>query len=91
MGTAQTLPRGVVAPAIWLGVMTVGGLLVHEAHGLEILPISLGLGKHAFYLGWILFWISPVCAFLTFLGGQFGRAEVTSLIVGSGWLWMVDT
>lgn len=65
--------------------------MVHEAHALEILPIRLGLGMHAFYMGWILFWISPVCAFLTYLGAQFGRSEVVALSLGTGWLWLVDT
>lgn len=78
-------------PAFWMGVTALGGVLVHESHGLEVLPIHLGLGKHAFYLGWILIWISPVCAFLTYLGAQFGRAEVISLAAGTAWLWLVDT
>jgi 15-cis-phytoene synthase/lycopene beta-cyclase len=76
---------------IWLGVMAIGALLVHEAHGLGILPISLGLGKHAFYLGWILIWISPVCAFLAYLGARHKRAEWVALSIGTGWLWLVDT
>jgi 15-cis-phytoene synthase/lycopene beta-cyclase len=87
----QTLPRGTVVPAFWAGVMALGGVLVHEAHGLELLPIKLGLGRHAFYMGWILFWISPVCAFLAWLGAHFGRAEVIALAAGTGWLWIVDT
>jgi 15-cis-phytoene synthase/lycopene beta-cyclase len=89
--TVQTLPRGTVVPAVWVGVMMLGALLVHEAHGLSVLPIHLGLGKHAFYMGWILIWISPVCAFLAWLGAQFGRAEVVALSIGTAWLWIVDT
>jgi 15-cis-phytoene synthase/lycopene beta-cyclase len=53
--------------------------------------VSLGLGKRAFYLGWILLWISPVLAFLTYLGARMGRGEVLALTVGTVWLWGVDT
>lgn len=87
----QTLARRPVAATIWLLSTLVGASLVHEAHDLQIVPVSLGLGKRAFYLGWILLWISPVLAFLTYLGARMGRGEVLALTVGTVWLWGVDT
>lgn len=69
-----------------------GAWLVHEAHGLGWLPeaLDLGLGMRAFYLGWILVWVSPVIAWLTYLGGRMGGAEYGALGVGTAWLWWVD-
>ena len=64
---------------------------MHEAHDLGLADISLGLGKRAFYLGWILIWVSPVLGFLTWLGGRMGRAEMITVAIGTAWLWGVDT
>lgn len=87
----QTLERRPLAASFWLASTLLGALLVHEAHDLRIVPVSLGLGKAVFYLGWILIWISPVLAFLTYLGGWMGREEKLALAVGTAWLWGVDT
>lgn len=89
--TVQTMARRPVLASMWVALTLVGALLVHEAHGLQILPLSLGLDMRAFYLGWILIWVSPVIAFLTYLGGRMGRAEWVSLGAATAFLWCVDT
>ncbi|KAK8869624.1 hypothetical protein IAR55_000191 [Kwoniella newhampshirensis] len=101
----QTLPRRPVAAALW-GLVTLVGLgLVFEAHGITShdlglstssiarfeLGLQTGLGQKAFYLGWILVWISPVIGWLTYLGARLTKADMTALWVGTIWLWMVDT
>jgi hypothetical protein len=70
-----------------------GLYLVNDAH--EILPEwtiqEHALGMRAFYLGWIMLWISPVLGWLTYLGSDMGRGEWKTMVVGSGWLCIVDT
>ncbi len=95
----QTLPRGPMAALFWALVFCLGFLLVSEAHDLSIglryreMFGILGLGKHAFYLGWILVWISPVLLGLTWLGGSgFGtKGDRLTWTLGSAWLCFVDT
>jgi len=90
--TIQTLPRRPLALSFWAGVFLLGAILVVEAHG--VVPGSVprsGLGEKAFYLGWILVWISPVIGFLTWLGSMMGRDGWKAWALGSAWLCVVDT
>ena len=91
----NTLCRRPIAAAFWLALTMVGSLLVNEAHQIvpDLTPADLRVGMRAFYLGWILVWISPVIAWLTWLGAQgFGsKAERWTFLLGGGYLCMVDT
>ncbi|WVQ98941.1 hypothetical protein IAU59_006073 [Kwoniella sp. CBS 9459] len=93
--TVQTLPRRPLAASIWLLFTLIGLTLVLEAHDvIDISSISRAkwlLGRHAFYQGWILVWISPVIGFLTYLGARLTRPDKVALAVGTGYLWIVDT
>ena len=89
----KTLRRRPLAASFWLSQFIVGLYLVNDAH--NILPDwtvqEYALGMRAFYLGWIMLWISPVLAWLTYLGADMGRGEWKTMVVGSGWLCIVDT
>ena len=89
----KTLRRRPLAASFWLSQFVVGLYLVNDAH--NILPDwtvqEYALGMRAFYLGWIMLWISPVLAWLTYLGADMGRGEWKTMVVGSGWLCIVDT
>ena len=89
----QTLPRRPYAAAFWLLVMGLGGLMVNEAHSFypDFAPSSLRYGQGWFYMGWILVWVSPVIAWLTYLGGKLRKNEWKAWAVGSFYLCMVDT
>ncbi len=89
--TIQTLPRRPLAAAFWSGVFLAGAVLINEAHGFVPDLVPLQLGTRAFYLGWILVWISPVIGGLSWLGSNTGRDEWRAWAVGSAWLCMVDT
>jgi 15-cis-phytoene synthase/lycopene beta-cyclase len=101
--TIQTLPHRPLAASLWALSFLLGLSLVLEAHDLSsgLAPIraisgALGispnkrLGMRAFYLGWILIWISPVIGFLTFLGAKTGRAGRRTQIWGGAYLCLVD-
>ncbi len=90
--TVQTLPRRPLAAAFWGMLFLVGAVLATEAHTNDsgLVP-GLGLGNKAFYLGWILVWITPVIGGLTWLGGSMGRDGGKAWALGSTWLCMVDT
>jgi 15-cis-phytoene synthase/lycopene beta-cyclase len=89
----RTLHRRPLAASFWLVQFLVGWYLVNDAH--NILPEwtvqEYALGMRAFYLGWILLWISPVLGWLTYLGADMGKGEWKTMIVGSAWLCIVDT
>ncbi|ORX33738.1 Squalene/phytoene synthase-domain-containing protein [Kockovaella imperatae] len=89
----QTLPRRPMPSLLWLGLFIFGLNLVGEAHFglLENHLGLLGVGRRAFYLGWILVWISPVIGFLTWLGARLTQSAWISWIIGSGFLCVVDT
>ncbi|ORY28280.1 Squalene/phytoene synthase-domain-containing protein [Naematelia encephala] len=95
--TVQTLARRPVASLVWILCMIVGAALVIEAHGLEMkiwgleLALKLGLGMRAFYMGWILLWISPVIGWLTYLGARVTKEGWWAWGIGSAWLVWVDT
>ena len=90
--TIQTLPRRPLAAMFWVFAFVLGAVLVNEAHDWfpDVQP-RLELGKRAFYLGWILVWISPVIGWLTWLGSSMGRDGWRAWAVGSAWLCFVDT
>lgn len=89
----QTLPRRNLAALPWIATTILGGILVNEAQGWMpgYTPEVLRVGRQAFYLGWILVWICPVIAWLTWLGGRFAAPEWKTLIIGGGYLCIVDT
>jgi 15-cis-phytoene synthase/lycopene beta-cyclase len=93
--TVLTLPRRPIAASLWLGLQVVGAFLVNEAHGRRWYsgwtPAFVRVQSHAFYLGWIFVWISPVIAFLTFLGARYGKAGRRTFVLSSMWLVIVDT
>lgn len=76
----QTLRRRPAAASAWIAAMGLGFAL-------------LARDGHAFYLGCILAWISPVIALLTGLGARSAdlSGERWTYGVGIGWLWIVDT
>jgi hypothetical protein len=96
--TIQTLPRRPLAASMWAIAFFLGGLLVNEAHSISptlasVTPNVMRIGQHAFYLGWILVWISPVLGGLTWLGASgFGKGvDRWSWAIGSAWFVLVDT
>jgi 15-cis-phytoene synthase/lycopene beta-cyclase len=91
--TIQTLPRRPLAALPWFGVFLTGIALLNEAHHLfpSLGNEPLGLGRHAFYLGWILTWISPIVGFLAYLGARLTRDDWKTWVWGGLWLCMVDT
>ena len=90
--TIQTLRRRPLAACFWGLVCLLGGMLINEAHGLvQGMVPGLHLGNKAFYLGWILVWISPVIGWLSWLGGSMGKDGWAAWASGSAWLFMVDT
>jgi 15-cis-phytoene synthase/lycopene beta-cyclase len=92
-----TLTRRPLAALSWGAVWLCGLVLVNEAHGGALwnseswTPPILRVVGQGFYLGWILVWISPVIALLTYLGARFGTAERLTFILGAGWLVTIDT
>lgn len=60
------------------------------AHNLLLSPES---ADAAFYFGAILAWLPPVLGILTYLGGSGDslRGDRVTMVLGVGWLWMVDT
>ncbi|WVF71972.1 hypothetical protein IAT40_006782 [Kwoniella sp. CBS 6097] len=95
IANVQTLPRRPLAASRWLLSTIIGLILVLEAHGhiglSSIAGPAFGMGRHAFYQGWILFWISPVIGFLTYLGGRLTKEDKVALVFGTGYFWIVDT
>jgi len=89
----RTLRRKPFAAFLWMLQCLAGLYLVNDAHGLlpEWTVEEHALGMRAFYLGWIMLWISPVLAWLTYLGGDMGPGEWKTAVVGGGWLCIVDT
>lgn len=101
----QTLPRRRGAALLWGLPWLAGAFLVNEAHQLvntsewtNAMPeplrqviAAVQVGRHGFYLGWILVWISPVIAFLTYLGARLRSADYKALVISTAWLHMVDT
>jgi len=91
--TIQTLQRRPLAVLPWVFAFLTGLVFLNEAHhlfpsfGIE----PLGIGRHGFYMGWILTWISPILGFLAFLGARLGRDDWRAWFWGSAWLVMVDT
>ena len=91
-GTIQTLPRRPLAACFWGLVCLLGGVLINEANGpVQGVVPGLHLGDKAFYLGWILVWISPVICWLSWLGASMGSDGWTAWALGSAWLCMIDT
>lgn len=92
-----TLTRRPLAALSWGAVGVCGLVLVNEAHGGALwnsegwIPPVLQVGGQGFYLGWILVWVSPVIALLTYLGARSGTAEKLTFILGAGWLVTIDT
>ena len=93
--TVQTLRRRPLAASFWAAIWCLGALALNETHDIlsseGILPESLRIGEHWFYLGWILVWITPVIGLLEYLGGRFGKAEWWTVVLGSTWLCVIDT
>lgn len=89
----QALPRRPLASLFWLATFALGAVLVNEAHQTVrgITPDVLARGSQAFYLGWILLWISPVIGWLTWLGGRLGRQAWKAWAIGSALMCAVDT
>ncbi|KAK4687048.1 15-cis-phytoene synthase / lycopene beta-cyclase, partial [Tremellales sp. Uapishka_1] len=87
----QTLPRRKVASMYWLATFLVGVGFLDQTREVPLLDVGLGIGNHAFYLGWILVWISPVLGFLTYLGADETAGDTITWVVGSGYLCLVDT
>lgn len=89
----KTLRRRPLAASFWALQFLLGAYLVNDAH--EILPDwtvqEYAFGMRAFYLGWIMLWISPVIGWLTYLGADMGKGEWKTMVMGSGWLCIVDT
>lgn len=92
-GKVQTLRRRYFASSLWVLTFLAGAYLVNDAHQIypELVRPELHWGMRGFYLGWILLWISPVCGWLTYLGGDMAKGEWKAVIVGSVWLCVVDT
>lgn len=101
----QTLPRQPGAALLWGVPWLAGAFLINEAHQLVDITSWAGalseplrhavaaahVGRHGFYLGWILIWISPVIAFLTYLGARLRSADYKALVISTAWLHLVDT
>ncbi|WWC69263.1 uncharacterized protein I206_103201 [Kwoniella pini CBS 10737] len=85
----QTLRRRPLPSLLWSGLSLLGLRLVLQTH--LYTPTDYGMKQTMFYLGWILVWINPVIAFLTFLGAKFTRSDWVTVFVGTGHLWIVDT
>jgi 15-cis-phytoene synthase/lycopene beta-cyclase len=89
----RTLRRKPFAASLWMLQFLAGAYLVNDAHGFlpDWIILEYAIEMRAFYLGWIMLWISPVLAWLTYLGGDMGAGEWKTLVVGGGWLCIVDT
>nr|XP_018263642.1 uncharacterized protein I303_03513 [Kwoniella dejecticola CBS 10117]OBR85800.1 hypothetical protein I303_03513 [Kwoniella dejecticola CBS 10117] len=85
----DTLSRRPLASLFWIGISLLGLRLVLQTH--LYAPLDYGLKQKMFYLGWILVWINPVIAFLTYLGARLTKADWATVILGTSWLWVVDT
>lgn len=78
---------------MWGVVFLAGLYLINDAHGIvpELVWSAVNHGMKGFYLGWILVWISPVCGFLTYLGGDRVGGGRQAFVTGFIWLCAVDT
>ncbi|WWC89764.1 uncharacterized protein L201_004690 [Kwoniella dendrophila CBS 6074] len=85
----QTLPRRPISALGWITLSLIGLRLILKTHQYQ--AIDYGLKHHMFYLSWILFWICPVIGFLTFLGAKCTWSDWKTLLIGTGYFWIVDT
>ncbi|WVR05382.1 hypothetical protein IAU60_002396 [Kwoniella sp. DSM 27419] len=91
----QTLRRRPIAAILWLLLTLLGARMAYRSH--EVIDLGYtksygyGGGRQMFYLGWILAWIPPVIAFLTFLGARLNTGDLWTLGLGTFWFWVVDT
>ncbi|WVW82877.1 hypothetical protein I302_104889 [Kwoniella bestiolae CBS 10118] len=85
----QTLPRRPIPSLFWITLSLTGLRLVQKTN--LYTALDYGFKQHMFYLSWILVWISPVIACLTFLGARCTTDDWRTICVGTGWLWVVDT
>ncbi|KAL7424199.1 hypothetical protein Q5752_001785 [Cryptotrichosporon argae] len=89
--TVQTLARRPGAALLWLAPTALGAWMAYESHATAPEHTRQGLGAHGFYLGYILVWICPVIAALTWIGARLGKRDLATVAVSTAYLWGVDT
>jgi 15-cis-phytoene synthase/lycopene beta-cyclase len=98
----QTLRRRPFMAGFWIALTVVGFTILFTPSTQEFSSTprhilangwTINDKSHAFYLGCILAWISPVIALLTYLGARSMdlKGERWTYVVGIGDLWFVDT
>ena len=90
---SPVLRRRRTAAFLWIVTFLLGVLIVNEAHGHQprVVVHEAAQGMHSFYLGWILVWMSPVIAFLTWIGARLTIHDWVAWAIGSTYLCIVDT